>query len=40
MANSDGYDYLGMYHFIEEFNNPFPDKPFIIEMEENYTLLW
>jgi hypothetical protein len=40
MANFDGYEYLGMSHFIEEFQNPFPDKPFITEMEENYGLLW
>jgi hypothetical protein len=40
MANSNGYDYLGMFHFIKEFKNPFPNKPFISKMEENYGLLW
>jgi hypothetical protein len=40
MATSDGYDYSRMSHFIEEFQNPFADKPFISEMEENYGLLW
>jgi hypothetical protein len=40
MASMDGYDYSGMSHFIEEFQNPFTDKPFISEMEENYGSLW
>jgi hypothetical protein len=40
MAKSDSYDYLEMCHFIEEFKNPFPVKPFITEMEEIYRLLW
>jgi hypothetical protein len=40
MANFDGYNYLKMSHFIEEFHNPFLDKPLITEMEENYGLLW
>jgi hypothetical protein len=40
MATSDGYDYSRMSHFIEEFQNPFADKAFIYEMEENYRLLW
>jgi hypothetical protein len=35
MDTSDNYDYLGMVHFIEEFQNPFADKPFIAKMEEN-----
>ena len=40
MAFTDGYDYSGMSHFIEEFQNPFTDRPFISEMEENYESLW
>jgi hypothetical protein len=40
MAYSDGYDYSSMTHFIEEFRNPFLDRPFITEMEENYGMLW
>jgi hypothetical protein len=40
MVYMDGYDYSGMYHFIEEFRNPFADRPFITEMEENYGMLW
>jgi hypothetical protein len=40
MASTDGYDYLGMSHFIKEFQNPFTDRPFISEMEENYGFPW
>jgi hypothetical protein len=40
MASSDGYDYLGMSHFIVDFQKPFTDKPFISKIEENYKLLW
>ena len=40
MASMDGYDYSGMSHFIEEFQNPFTNRPFISEMEENYVSLW
>jgi hypothetical protein len=40
MTNYDDYDYLRMFYFIKEFYNLFLDKPFIIEMEENYGLLW
>jgi hypothetical protein len=40
MAFSDGYDYSAMSPFIEEFQNPFSDRPFITEMEENYGILW
>jgi hypothetical protein len=40
MAYSDGYDYSSMTHFIKEFRNPFPDRPFITEIEENYGMLW
>jgi hypothetical protein len=40
MAFSDGYDYSTMSPFIEEFRNPFSDRPFITEMEENYGFLW
>jgi hypothetical protein len=40
MASTDGYDYSGMSHFIEEFQNPITDRSFISEMEENYGTLW
>jgi hypothetical protein len=40
MATSNGYYYSIMFHFIKEFQNPFADKPFISEMEENYGSLW
>jgi hypothetical protein len=40
MSSTDGYDYSGMSHFIEEFQNSFTDRPFISEMEENYRTLW
>jgi hypothetical protein len=40
MASTDGYNYSGMSHFIEEFQNPFTDRPFISEIEENYGSLW
>ena len=40
MANSDGYDYSAISPFIEEFQNPFPDRPFITELEDNYGSLW
>jgi hypothetical protein len=40
MAISDEYDYSAMFPFIEEFRNPFSDRPFITEMEENYGSLW
>jgi hypothetical protein len=40
MAYADGYDYSSMTPFIKEFRNPFPDRPFITEMEENYGMLW
>jgi hypothetical protein len=40
MAISDEYDYSAMSPFIEEFRNPFSDRPFITEMEENYGSLW
>jgi hypothetical protein len=36
----DSYDYSSMTHFIEEFRNPFSDRPFITEMKENYGMLW
>jgi hypothetical protein len=36
---SDGYNYSAMSPFIEEFRNPFSDRPFITKMEENYGLL-
>ena len=39
MAFTDGYDYLGMSHSIEEFWNPFIDRPFTSKMEENYGSL-
>jgi hypothetical protein len=40
MAISDEYDYSAMSPFIKEFQNPFSDRPFITEMEENYGSLW
>ena len=40
MAYMDGYDYSNMSHFIEEFCNPFPDRPIITEMADNYVMLW
>jgi hypothetical protein len=40
MAHMDGYDYSSMTHFIEKFRNPFSDRLFITEMEENYGMLW
>jgi hypothetical protein len=40
MASTDGYDYSGMSHFIEEFQNSFTERPFISKMEENYGYLW
>jgi hypothetical protein len=40
MDTSDDYNYSGMVHFIEEFQNPFADKSFIFEMEENHGSLW
>ena len=40
MANSDSYDYFAMSPFIEEFQNPFCDRPFIKKLEENYRSLW
>jgi hypothetical protein len=40
MASTNGYNYSRMSHFIEEFQNPFIDRPFISEMEESYGSLW
>jgi hypothetical protein len=40
MAISDEYDYSAMFPFIEEFRNPFSNRPFIREMDENYGSLW
>jgi hypothetical protein len=40
MAHMNGYDYSSMSHFIEVFRNPFLDRSFITEMEENYGMLW
>jgi hypothetical protein len=40
MASADNYDYSGMSHFIEEFQNSFTERPFISKMEENYGYLW
>ena len=34
------YDYSQSSPFLEEFDNPFPNKPFIDELEENYGKLW
>jgi hypothetical protein len=36
----EGYNYSGMSYFIVEFQNPFTDRSFISEMEENYGSLW
>ena len=38
--DTEEYDYSQSVHFLEEFKNPFPDKPFIEELEENYGKLW
>ena len=40
MAISDGYDYSAVSPFIEEFHNPFPDRPFISKLEDYYGSLW
>ena len=40
MATKEYYDYLQSLPFLEEFQNPFPKKPFIDEFEENYDKLW
>ena len=40
MAFFDSYNYSAMSSFIKEFQNPFSDRPFIIEMEDNYGILW
>jgi hypothetical protein len=40
MASTEAYNYSGMSHFIEEFQTPFTDRPFISEMVENYGTLW
>jgi hypothetical protein len=40
MASTKGYDYSGMFHFIEELQNLFTDRPFISKMEESYGSLW
>ena len=34
------YDYSQSSPFLEEFDNPFPNKLFIDELEENYGKLW
>ena len=34
------YDYSQSSPFLEENENPFPNKPFIDELEENYGKLW
>ena len=38
--DTEEYDYSQSVHFLEEFKNPFPNKPFIEELEENYGKLW
>ena len=40
MEQVDNYDYSPSLPFIEEFENPFENVPFIEEMEENYGKLW
>lgn len=36
----DNYDYNGTIHFIEPFENPLGEEPFITEMVSNYGTLW
>ena len=40
MEQVDNYDYSPSLPFIDEFENPFENVPFIKEMEENYGKLW
>ena len=40
MDTEEYYDYSQSSPFLEEFENPFPNKPFIDELEENYGKLW
>ena len=40
MEQVDNYDYYPSLPFIDEFENPFENVPFIKEMEENYGKLW
>ena len=40
MEQVDNYDYSPSLPFIDEFENPFKNVPFIEEMEENYGKLW
>ena len=37
--DTEEYDYSQTVHFLEEFENPFADKAFIEELEENYGKL-
>ena len=40
MDTEEYYDYSQSSPFLEEFDNPFSNKPFIDELEENYRKLW
>ena len=40
MEQVDEYDYSLSLPFIDKFENPFENVPFIEEMEENYGKLW
>ena len=40
MDGDDQYDYSATTPFMEEFINPFPDKPFLSEFHDNYGKLW
>ena len=40
MEQVDNYDYSPSLPFIDKFENPFENVPFIKEMEENYGKLW
>ena len=40
MDADDQYDYSATSPFMEEFINPYPDKPFVSEFHHNYGKLW
>ena len=40
MDTEEYYNYSQSSPFLEEFENPFPNKPFINELEENNGKLW
>ena len=39
MDTEEYYDYSQSSPFLEEFENPFPNKPFIDKLEDNYGKL-